>query len=58
MKVRDDGSLELNDGTVLTQDDAIRLHKKATKKEAKEPDKRKRLELREGECSGKIELTD
>ena len=57
MKIRTDGKYELEDGRVLTPEEAMQLHKKVPEK--KDPKKNpKVLELAEGESSGPIPLND
>ena len=59
MKVREDGKYEFNDGRVLTPEEASKLHKTAQPApEAKKPNKKGQLDLKEGQSSGPIPLHD
>lgn len=50
MKVLEDGSYELDDGTIVSADDVVKLHEKDKKDEDKDQS------LEEGQCSGPILL--
>lgn len=54
MKVLSDGSYELDDGRILTQEEVLKLHEKAPAKSKKED----KDELAEGQSSGTIRLED
>lgn len=58
MKVLESGDYQLEDGTIIPKDKIAKQHLSAPSVKTEKKQKDEKAELQEGQCSGKIPLTD